>query len=153
MKKSFIVLLLVLFVVSVFAPGSVALADSPHLRLGDRFNLFSATPTEYLANQPFHFAHGTFDDRAMGRFDFILEVDGVEVEPSYVERTGSPEGVLFLRVFNFPDGLPAGTYSFTGHWLGQCKLMVEQGVYAGPCQNSGEQVIVATETLTVEFLP
>lgn len=153
MKKGLNTILLVLFLISVVAPTSVALADSPHTRLGERFNLFAATPNVFQAGEPFHFAHGFFDDRAMGRFDFVLEVDGVEVEESYVERTGSPEGVLFIWVTNFPEGLPAGIYTFTGHWLGQCKLMVEQGSFPGPCDQAGEKVEVLTLSMTVEIVP
>ena len=153
MKKSFFAILLSLIVVSMLAPASVARADSPHVRLGERFNLFASSPIEYQAGQPFHFAHGWFDDKAMGRFDFVLEVDGKVAQKSFVERSGSANGVLFIWVYNFVDGLPAGSHIFTGHWMGQCKLLLEQGIISGPCTNSGEQVESFSTSMTVEFIP
>ena len=82
-------------------------------------------PTMYPANTPFYVLHGVacftnsnVDLCTNAGTYFVLYVDGVQ-QPSqrYVNEGKTEDGTPFLQVANltnFPDGLPAGTYTFTG---------------------------------------
>lgn len=158
MKKLFTSMLLCIVFLSLFGPMPSALArEDPSIREGDRFNLFAGTPLTFQADAPFHFAHGFYinplADHPIGRYEFRLEVDGNSINKSFVERSDEEDGLLFIWVYNFSDGMPVGEYTFTGHWIYPCAIAVQEGAYAGPCKNPSEQVIVRTESLTVEFLP
>lgn len=46
-----------------------------------------------------------------------------------------------------------GVHTFTGHWLGPCKVLVDTGLYPGPCAKPMQVVEAATESLQVTFIP
>jgi hypothetical protein len=154
MKKIFVAMLLSALLLTWFGPLPSALALD---RSGDEFNILLGTPLTHPSGEAFHLAHGWLlnlaIDRPAGQFDFRLELDGAPVEENIVERSGSRDGYLFVKVYNFPEGLAAGTHTFTGYWYGPCRSLVEQGSYPGPCANPNEQVLAQVLDLTVEFLP
>ena len=89
-------------------------------------------PTEYPAGEPFFIMHGNGNTPsidlpvAAGHMGFALQVDGVYVEPDWVSRSassareGEGNAVFSIMAFNFPQGLPAGVHTFTGHWYVGC---------------------------------
>jgi hypothetical protein len=98
------------------AGGAVAASK---VRVGDRISLLDP-PATYPANTAFHIWHGFVfqDDRAYGRFEFRLDVDDVDVAADFFDVQVF-DRALFSKVwvFNFPNGLAAGTHTFTGHWI------------------------------------
>jgi peptide/nickel transport system substrate-binding protein len=151
-------IVIVLAGAAVLVAGAPASAE-PHERIGERINLLLGTPTTFPADQPFHIVHGwllTSENShydANGKFSFALEVDGEPVEPDFVERTSEDGRLSRFWVFNFPGGLPAGTQSFTGRWIGPCQELVDFGYdVGGACENPTE-LRVANGALTrwVEF--
>ena len=159
MKRFLVSSLLSIMLISLLSSPSTALAAK--IRTGDQFNLFSSTPTTFQSGAPFHFAHGWRMllplDRSLGQYLFQLDVDGVEVEESFLDRSYIDDslstGPLFLWVINFPDGLPAGIHTFTGHWSAPCQPLVDAGLYPGPCANPTEVIEAMTMSMTVEFFP
>jgi hypothetical protein len=90
---------------------------------GERLLLLNPAPTTFPANTPFHIEHflqcapedlaGCVD--ATTHFDFYL--DGV-FQPSRVDIDVVSHDPVELRKWNYvnyPDGLPAGTYTFTSY--------------------------------------
>ena len=132
-------------------------------RAGDRINVLLGTPTTFPADRPFHVAHGwtlnpdSTDHDAIGRYGFRLEVDGRPVGADFVERAAVGDQLTRLWVHNVPSGLPAGTHSFTGYWLGPCQRLVESGYtpYPDPTCERPTEVKIANGPLTrwVEFTP
>ena len=55
-------------------------------------------------------------------------------------------------VYNYPEGM-TGVHTFTGHWLGPCKVLVDTGLYPGPCDKPMEVIEAGTHTLQVTFIP
>jgi len=128
MKKT-----VLLFIVLVSLLAAPALA-SEHEPTGDPIILRCPDPEmpectgvqEYPANTAFYISHGwTYMSPrwVVGQGRFELEVDGVNVQPTFVEFTRIPgEPQYFLNriyFFNFPDGL-TGTHTFEGHWIMPC---------------------------------
>jgi hypothetical protein len=154
MKKIFVAILLASLLLTWYGPATSAFAKD---RTGDEFNILLGTPLAHQSGEPFHFAHGWLLEPSThspaGLFDFYLELDGVIQTEDFIERSGSGGNLLFFKVFNFPDGLPAGTYTFTGYWVGPCRSLVDQGFYPGPCAAPNEQVLAYAFDLTVEFYP
>jgi hypothetical protein len=81
---------------------------STHTPTGDQINLFFSDSQEFPAGTAFFVRHDWLEGRGypVGIFDFQVELDGVSVRETYVERTitvgeNGPE-FLFLWVFNFP---------------------------------------------------
>jgi hypothetical protein len=130
-------------------------------RIGERINLVAGTPATFPANQPFHIAHGWLqipdrsDYNAVGKTDFTLEVDGPLVDADFIERASEDERLRRTWVHNFPEGLPAGTHTFTARWLGTCQSLVDSNVYFGTCTKPTERVATAASPLTrtIEFTP
>jgi hypothetical protein len=82
-------------------------------------------------------------------------VDGVSRREAFVERTvvsGDPDLLTRIWVFNFPEGM-TGTHTFTGHWLGPCQGLVDEGFIPGPCGRPNEKVEAFAQSLTVTFTP
>jgi len=78
----------------------------------------------YLSG-PFHVIHGhnplPGEHNAIGKMDFVLEIDGVEQTGQQV--TWKDGDVLFhTKLFNYPEGLEPGEYVFTGTWYEPCYL-------------------------------
>lgn len=149
MKK----LVLVVLLLFVIAMPVAAKGNDP---VGFRINILAGTPTEADADSPFHIAHG-FDfvpnEDKPGRFSFDMDIDGTYYEADFLLVNGAKEDGTQTRLwlFNFPDGLPAGTYTFTGHYYMSCRDAVEDGIYPGPCTTPNEQVEILTPTVDVTF--
>jgi hypothetical protein len=84
---------------------------------------------DYPANTAFYIGHGWLywtPRWVPGQARFELEVDGVIVQPTFVQFTripGEPEYFLNrLYFFNFPDGM-TGTHTFEGHWIIPCRFV------------------------------
>jgi hypothetical protein len=139
-------------------------AAVPRARTGERINVLLGTPTTFPANQPFHVAHGWIllprdnenSPQTIGEYAFRLEVDGQTVEPDFVDRWVEPATTLRSQwVHNFPDGLSAGTHTFSGYFTGPCEGLVNAGYNPGPCPKQNEVLLAggAPVTLTVQFTP
>ena len=98
------------------AGGAVAASKE---RVGDRISLFEP-PSTYPADTAFHLWHGfVFEDfdRGYGRYEFNLDVDGVEVAADFFDVDVFDRGTVSkVWVFNFPDGM-TGTHTFEGTWI------------------------------------
>jgi hypothetical protein len=98
------------------AGGAVAVSK---VRVGDRISLFTP-PTTYPAATAFHIWHGfVFEDsdRSRGRYEFVLDVDGVERAADFFEVTTVDRRLISkVWVFNFPNGL-TGVHTFEGRWI------------------------------------
>jgi hypothetical protein len=96
--------------------GAVAASKE---RVGERISLF-APPDTFPAGTAFHLWHGfVFEDfdRGYGRYQFRLDVDGVERAADFFEMDVFDRGTISkVWVFNFPAGL-TGTHTFEGHWI------------------------------------
>ena len=74
-----------------------------HEPTGDQISVRDVA-VEYPANTPFYIAHGWYFDPTIaeiyqaGNFDFKLQVDGVYIKESFVDRTKSitEDGFLIL---------------------------------------------------------
>ena len=143
-----------LLVVSFFLISSTVAArgNDP---VGNRIDLVAGTPTSFPADTPFHVIHGWLVDVTItnpGHAFFEVDVDGVLIEGAFL-RVNAGRGTVQSRLwlFNFPLGLPAGTYLITGHWYLSCNDAVDSGLFAGPCVTPNEPVEVLTIPLNVTF--
>jgi hypothetical protein len=115
-------------------------------------------PETYPAGEPFFIIHNVqittdWAPIAAGFMGFALEVDGVYVEPSWNFKGGAgaafdpPPNLIFSgSAFNFPQGLPTGEHTFTGHWYAACLPQFD-------CETPAKQVEFHTAELTVTFGP
>lgn len=98
------------------AGGAVATSK---VRVGDRISLL-APPATYPAATAFHIWHGfAFDEgtKELGKYAFVLDVDGVQRAADFFEITLLDRRLISkVWVFNFPNGL-TGTHTFEGHWI------------------------------------
>jgi hypothetical protein len=127
MKKKILIVLLIPFF--VLAIPAAAKTKEP---VGQWISLGPASPTEFDANTAFHIIGGVYlwlpDDVPIGLYEFKLELDGVYLEEDFVDRfvdDHDPTTLGRIWVFNFPEGLPSGTYTFTGHFIVPCEEAVE----------------------------
>ena len=162
MKRSLVVLVAVVATAVLALPAAAGQEET-----GPRLVLFPAAPATFAADEPFHVMHGwgfippgvegtaPWLASAVGKLDFTLAVDGRVVEPSSLEVWRGEDEILWrMPVYSFPAGLPAGTHTFTGTWLGPCESMVRGGFYSGSCANPAEVVVaIAPLARTVEFTP
>ncbi len=156
MKKQslFVTILLIVALLSMATPAATA---AKSVRVGDRLSLFGGYTT-FPAEQPFHIAHGWWNPTnipGVGLFKFSLDVDGAPVRVDFIERSaisGDPDELLWVWVFNFPDGM-TGSHSFTGHWTGPCQGLVDMGVIPGPCEKTNKIIESASRTIIVDFVP
>ena len=78
----------------------------------------------YPANTAFNI-RGGFDElrgtHAWGKFEYVLEMDGAALKPSFRMNDSLPDGtIITLWWFNFPDGL-TGVHTFVGHYYAPCQ--------------------------------
>ena len=154
MKKMIILLVIALLLVAV--PVAAKTKDT----VGEQFDISEGFPTEYAAETPFHIRNGwgawSPDDAPIGIYDFQLDVDGVFIEEDFVDRyvdsSEKPTMHWLEWVFNFPDGLSAGTHTFTGHWFAPCRVVQEYG-YPVTCPLPNYKLEVYTIPLEVTFSP
>ncbi len=94
---------------------------------GDRIGLFGVDQS-YPADTPFYVMHGSQavvdEDAAIGRNDFVLEVDGTVVAATYQTREEADGLLTHLWTFNFPGGM-TGVHTFTGHWYAPCGVATQ----------------------------
>lgn len=146
-----------MLVVSLLAISTPAMAG-PMAPVGDRISMYG-WPTEFAAGAPFNIRHGwvqSSTDEGIGVFDFRLDVDGVPQPLSYrwfYSESGNPDSLYRIFVYNFPDGLPAGSHTFTGHWIAPCQYAVDFLEYTGTCTTPNAPVETYSRTHTVTFLP
>ena len=157
MKRSFAVLLAI-------AAAAVTALPAGAETVGDRIDLASP-PATFTAGEPFYIQHGWGWETgeapyqpaslALGKLQFTLAVDGEVIEPTFVWRTVDDDRLFWQRwIFNFPDGLSAGTHRFTGTWSGPCMEMVHSNLYFGTCEQPTEVVVaIGPLTRTIEFTP
>jgi len=106
----------------------------------------------FAENVPFHQEHGwllEMDERAVGGFSSILEVDGAVMKPSYkIHERDRDTGVFrSTEVYNFPEGM-TGEHTFTGYYYVPCK---DSETYTGdPCIGGGS-VLALTFEMVVTF--
>jgi hypothetical protein len=98
---------------------------------------------------PFHVIHGHSplpgEHNAIGKMDFVLEIDGVEQTGQQV--TWKDGDVLFhTKLFNYPEGLEPGEYVFTGTWYEPCYRRLRKGQRAGRSAlqhgNNGDRALI-----------
>ena len=107
--------------IALLLTSATSAAAAQRERIGDRISLFDP-PSAYPADTAFHLWHGfVFElangDRAVGRSEFHLDLDGAPVAADFVDvDVLEARAVSRVWVFNFPDGL-SGIHTFTGHWI------------------------------------
>lgn len=154
MTRSRTVLLILALAFALVAAVPAVAAEPP---VGAQINLVAGTPTTFDADTPFHVLHGwglvPGDVQAVGIADFTLDVDGVDQGAGSLQNTATAGGlaVVKLKLFNFEDGLPAGTHVLTGHWTLPCRPAVAAFLYPGPCETPNAPVEIFTVPLTVTF--
>jgi len=156
MKKR-IPLVTVFLIVALLAAVTPVAADQK-APVGERIRIYDGAMT-FAAGTPFNTRHGWIQpstDEAIGVFDFTLDVDGVpqrETFKWFYVQSGDPDMLTRLFVYNFPEGMPIGTYTFTGHWYAPCQYAVDWLGYPGPCATPNAKVETTTRSLVVTFVP
>jgi hypothetical protein len=154
MKKRAAMLVLTV-VLSVVTLASTAQAQQI-TTTGPAFNIFTGNPTTFAAGAPFHFLLGweQLSTDAIGKFSWSLDVDGTPRAPDFHQFGPSPvdpNTQVRAWFWNFPDGMPAGTHTFTAHGFTPCYLAVASFGYTGTCSNPNEVVEATTLSMTVNF--
>ena len=85
------------------------------------------------ANAPFHIYHGHFlpeGDFKLSdyRLEILLDDKKLHRDDLFINETPSKQWL-----FNFPNGLPNGVYTFEGTWTYPCESAVLQGFFDGEC--------------------
>jgi hypothetical protein len=163
-------------IVAVVTAALIAVAMMPaaakpiDTRTGVHVNLFvGAWPPPGLTidlevDAAFFVSHGfglvPQDEGPVGRNDFRLDIDGVDQGKGrlLIAGVGYEDPYLGLvkgqmaryRLFNFPEGLEAGTYTFTGHWFAPCRVAADLYSYPGPCPSPNAPIEILTISRTVE---
>jgi len=148
--------ILATFVVLLTVAALPAFAD-PASAVGERLIIRDGM-TELTAGEPFHVRHGfklcPSSRKAIGAWDFVLELDGIAQESHfYVENQHRPYGLPGIVKYrwwltNYPEGLPAGEYAFTGTWFAPC-----QTVPGAECDTPNESAVLRSNVLTVTVSP
>lgn len=152
MKKYACILLLLASFLLIFST-TLAAGNDP---VGTRI-ILSVGPTSMPADTPFHIIHGwsgiSPNNSNPGHRGFEVDIDGVFVKNAYALTTGTKGtgSLTRLWLYNFQDGLPAGTYVFTGHWYLSCTEAVDYGIFPGPCATPHEKMEVFTIPQVVTF--
>lgn len=155
--KKYSLFVAILLIVALLSMNTRAANATESIRVGDRLSLFRYDTT-FPADQPFHIVHGWWNPTnitGVGLFKFSLDVDGSPVSEDFIERSaisGSPDELLWLWVYNFPDGM-VGTHTFTGHWSGPCQGLVDMGVIDTTCEKTNEIIESSSRTVTIDFVP
>ena len=152
MRRILILVLTIILVLGFVGPATAA--EDP---VGDQLNVLFGTPAAFPADTPFHVIHGwgplvPNEINALGVIGFRLELDGVDLGSGALLNTvvGSQEKTR-QWLYNFDDGLPAGTYLFTGHWILPCANAVDIGLFPGPCATPNVPIEAYTAQLLVTF--
>ena len=148
--------------IAALVSAGAAPADPP-AAVGDRIDVHRGTPTTFPAGRPFHIRHGwgigaTDVPEQAGLWRFRLELDGVTRPADFVTRSTDPAPTTTFDypvlnrgwVFNFPAGM-RGVHTFTGHWIGPCRLAAQGGTHTSRCGTPNAPVDVLTRSVTVDF--
>ncbi len=131
--------LIFLMIALLSALPSFAAPDPP--LEGVRVNMYIPEQT-LTAGEPFYIRHGwTLTEGivpGMGAFDFNIIIDGVPVDPGLRYLTVDPNTNLnhVYHLYNFPNGLPEGTYNIHGFWYLPC----EDGSHPDTCTSQYQSV-------------
>jgi hypothetical protein len=148
-----VVLVFILLVLTLVFAASPVIASPADRPVGDQIDVYNGGPTEFAADtaDPGNTAEG---GHPLGLFGFRLSIDAVDQGPGLVLNDWiSYDGERVLRRlwrYNYEDGLPAGTYEFTGYWYAPCAVAV-QYEYTGPCANPRKSVLALTRVVEVTF--
>ena len=149
MKRPIAIAVVLALAMGVMAPAAAAPPPT-----GEQINILAGAPTTFAPDTAFHVEHGwglERGDRPAGKFDFRLEIDGVDQGAGALLRYRDGIYNRRTRLFNFPDGFAAGTYEFTGKWYAPCKWAVDAGWYQGVCPKKNARVLAQELSLTVTF--
>ena len=152
--SSFVYVILMVALLAFVTPAAAG-QDAP---VGEKIRVREAA-IEFQAGAAFHILHGWIQpstDDAIGIFSFTLDMDGNPLNPDtkwFYSESGDPDLLTRLWVFNFPQGMPAGTHTFTGHWFAPCQYAMDWLDYPGPCATPNARVETATRNLIITFVP
>jgi hypothetical protein len=123
-----------------------------------RISLISPPHEGFPAGKPFYIMHGWLpvfgETKAIGVFDFNLEINGEQVEDGLIYIQPYPGGDYgyFWRIYNFPQGMPEGTYTFVGRWYAPCQSQIVHNPSLD-CPQPNEPLLSETSTVTITFTP
>lgn len=106
----------------------------------------------FPANSPFFIKHGWLFEvgtQAIGTWDFNLIVDGVPVQDGIriINIQADAKSGSISRLYNYPDGLPAGVHTLKGVWIIACQY----GPDPSSCMTPNEPVVASENTVIVTF--
>jgi hypothetical protein len=152
--KKITCIILVLLMLALSTPANAA-REVP--TVGDRICIHPLCdpppPTAFPAGAPFFIRHGwqwsNTGNQAIGRWDFYLIVDGTPVQNGfpYIDPPKDDLPGSIVKIYNFPDGLPAGVHTLEGIWTIACQY----GPDPSACTTPNEPVIVIENTVTITF--
>ena len=106
-------------------------------------------PPTFAADTPFY-TSGRFapeTNRALGKYGFELDVDGVPRAADFKQITvDGPGNIILAWVFNFPAGM-TGIHVFTGRWYAPC----DDVVYSCEGGHINSVVLTLERSVTVAF--
>ncbi len=149
--KKITILVLVLLTFGLITPVFAA-PDPP--TVGVRVNMYIADQT-LTAGEPFYIRHGwqltAGNVPGMGAYDFIIIIEGVPVDPGFRYLTVDPgtNNTVVYHLYNFPQGLPEGTYNIYGFWYAPCS----SGTHPDTCTNPNQSVANGERTVTLVVTP
>ncbi|HEX7621276.1 MAG TPA: hypothetical protein VF359_08765, partial [Anaerolineales bacterium] len=100
----------------------------------------------------FHGWYGlTPGTQAIGIVDFQMEINGSSARPGVrydaSNKQAGCEKFCVGTQYDFPNGLPAGTYTFTGNWIVPCQY----GDNPSECSTPNQAIIISTVTTIITF--
>ena len=115
----FVIMVFILVMAIAFPVNADGKGENGKEPVGVRVSLWDGDQT---VSGSFHVEHGHVNDPqggAFGKARFVLEINGVEQDGSFLSY--KVDGVLnHTTLYNFPEGLPPGDYTFTGTWYDPC---------------------------------
>ena len=122
------ILVIILSAVMIIPAG----AARPSPAVGTQINILSGGDRTIGAGESFNISQGWGIDsnNNLGTYRFTLEISGLSLGHPlhYIDRAGN----MNLYVYNFPDGLPAGTYAYIGRWYAPCENFFDPATCANP---------------------
>lgn len=154
MKRNFLYLIITILLLALAVPTAAKNVEP----VGERIMLYSWAPDVFTAGEPVYVQHGwvVFPEveHPVGKWDFALEIDGTLQKCTLISGVHDSSVPLLnrQRLCNYPEGMPAGEYTFTGYWLAPCTYAAEYMGYPDACQKPQEKVIVYSLMKTVTFI-
>jgi hypothetical protein len=141
--------------VLTLAMGVMAPAAAAPTPTGEPINILAGTPATFPEDTAFHVEHGwglVRGDHPAGKFDFRLEIDGVDQGAGALLRYRDGIYNNRTRLFNYPDGFAEGEeHTFTGYWYAPCKWALDNEFYDGECPKKNAPVLAQEWSHTVAF--